>query len=174
MKKSILKALLCCLLAMGMFVLPVQAAGGESEQTEALEVLDQIKDQLSEAFEDVDAQTAGEIFSFVKEKIGEGALSSEESLQKAITEGEEKFGVEIDPEAAKQVVDTMEKLEELGFSSEAIVEKAEELYNKYGADFTEHADEVIKDAVKGAVKKAAGNFWDGLKSAVSDFFKNLF
>lgn len=174
MKKRILEALLCCMLAMGMLTLPVQAAESESAQTEALEVLDQIKDQLSDAFEDMDAQTAGEIFSFVKEKIGEGALSSDESLQKAIAEGEEKFGVEVDPEAARQVVDTMEKLEELGFSSEVIIEKAEELYKKHGADFVEHADEVIKDAVKGAVKKAAGNFWDGLKSAVSDFFKNLF
>lgn len=173
MKKRILVMILGCALLMNTG-LPVQAAENVSAETEAVEVLEQIKGQLSDAFEDMDTETAEEIFSFVKEKIGEGALTSEESLQDAIAEGEEKFGVDVDPEAARQVVDTMEKLEEMGFSSEVIVEKAESLYQQYGADFVEHADEVVKEAVKSAVKKAAGSFWGSIKSAVSDFFKNLF
>lgn len=172
MKKRIMALLLIGLLMFGSQPLQVYAA--QNAETEAAEILDQIKGQISDAFEDLDPETANEIFSFVKEKIGDGALESEEELQKAIEEGEEKFGVEIDPTAAKQVVDTMEKLEDLGFSSEAILDKAETLYQQYGADFAEHADEVIKDAVKGAVKNAANSFWEGLKSAVADFFQNLF
>lgn len=174
MKKRILAILLGCLLAVSTRYVEVQAAETDSSETEAAEVLDQIKDQLSDAFEDLDQETAGEIFSFVKEKIADGALTSEEELQQAIEEGEEKFGVEIDREAAQQVVDTMEKLEDMGFSSETIINKAEELYQQYGADFVEHADEVVKDAVKDAVKKAANSFWDGLKSAVVDFFQKMF
>lgn len=174
MKKRFLATMLGFVLMFGNVSLSAQAAESGSAETQAVEVLEQIKGQLSDAFDNMDSETAGEIFSFVKEKLEGGALDSEESIQKAIEEGEEKFGVEVNPEAARQVVDTMEKLEELGFSSEVIVDKAEELYQQYGADFVEHADEVIKEAVKGAVKKAAGSFWNSIKSAVSDFFKNLF
>lgn len=174
MRKRIMAMLLMVFLSANMLSLPVHGAENDLSQTEATEIIEQLKDRLSEAFEDLDKETAEEIFSFVKEKISEGALTSEEGLQKAIEEGEEKFGIEIDPEAAGQVVDTMERLEELGFSSELIVDKAADLYQQYGADFVEHADEVVKDAVKGAVKKAADSFWEGLKGAVADFFRNLF
>ena len=174
MWKRILVMILVAFLAITVLPLRVWAAGVNSGQTEAAEVIEEIKDQLSEALEDLDKETAEEIFSFVKEKISEGALTSEDGLQRAIEEGEEKFGVEVNPEVARQVVDTMEKLEELGFSSEMLIDRTADLYQQYGADFVEHADELVKDAVKGAVKKAANNFWDGLKDAVADFFRNLF
>ena len=135
MRKRILAMLLTVLLSANMLCLPVHGAEIDLSQAEATEIIEQIKDRLSEAFEDLDKETAEEIFSFVKEKISEGALTSEEGLQKAIQEGEEKFDVAIDPEAARQVVDTMEKLEELGFSSELIVDKTADLYQQYGADF---------------------------------------
>ena len=174
MKQKIWAVILSVLLIASMPALPIRAAEASAAESQGAEMLNQIKDQLSDAFENIDSETGREIFSFVKEKIGEGALTSEEELKRAIEEGEEKFGVEINPDAARQVVDTMEKLEELGFSSEVIVEKAESLYQQYGADFVEHADEVVKEAVKGAVKNAANSFWDGLKNAVIDFFQNLF
>ena len=174
MMRRILAMLLTVFLITAMLPLRTYAAGVDLSQTEATEIIEQIKGQLSEAFEDLDKETVGEIFSFVKEKISEGALTSEEGLQRAIEEGEEKFGIEVNPEAARQVVDTMEKLEELGFSSEMLIDRTADLYQQYGADFVEHADEVVKDAVKGAVKKVANSFWDGLKDAVADFFRNLF
>lgn len=173
MKKFLVMTVLC-LLMLNMCFMEVQAGETQNTETEAAAVLDQIKEELADAFEDLDKETASEVFSFVKEKIADGALDSEEGISQAIEEGEEKFGVEIDPQAAKQVVETMEKLEKMGFSSEKIVEQAEKLYQQYGAEFVEHADEVVKEAVKGAVKKAADSFWGSLKNAVSDFFQNLF
>lgn len=163
-----------CFLMLNMCFMEAQAKETQDTESEAAAVLEQIKEELGDVFEDLDQETAGEIFSFVKEKISDGALDSEEGISQAIEEGEEKFGVKIDRQTAKQVVETMEKLEKLGFSSEKIVDKAADLYQQYGADFVEHVDEVVKDAVKGAVKKAADSFWENLKVAVSDFFQNLF
>ena len=68
----------------------------------------------------------------------------------------------------------MEKLEDLGFSGEYVIDKAQELYNQYGADFLDHADEVIKGAVQNAVTSAADNFFHNLWESAKNFFKNLF
>ncbi len=167
--RMILPGLLMMLLVLGM---PVYAAG--TSEAESGDVIGQVKQQLSEIFENVDEQTAGEVFSFLKEKISEGNLSSEEGLSKAIREGKEKFGVEIAKADAKALVETMDKLEDMGFSAEYVLDKTESLYQEYGADFVEHVDEVVTGAVKNAASNAVGSFFDNLKESVKSFFTNLF
>ena len=145
-----------------------------SSSQDASDLVDQVKRQLSAAFDSMDDETAKEVFSFLKEQVEEGNLNSEEGLKDAIREGEEKFGVEVSREDAENLVDTMEKLEALGFSSEYIVEKTESMYQEYGADFVDHVDEVVTGAVKNAASNVISSFFNGLKDSVKSFFNNLF
>ena len=152
--------------------LPVCAS--EESSIDIDELLGDVGEKLSNALSGMDDETAGEIFEFVKEKVQDGSLKSEDGIKKAISEGEEKFGVDISEADAKRIVETMEKLEDLGFSGEYVIDKAQELYNQYGADFLDHADEVIKGAVQNGVTSAADNFFHNLWEAAKNFFKNLF
>lgn len=79
-----------------------------------------------------------------------------------------QFDVELSQEDAQKLVDTMEKLEELGVSPDVVKEKASELYEKYGKDCVEHVQEAVTDAVKDAAGSAAQNFADNVKRSVSD------
>lgn len=152
--------------------LPVSAS--EESGIDIDELLGDVKEKLSDALSGMDDETAGEIFEFVKEKARDGSLKSEEGIEKAISEGEEKFGVDISEADAKKIVETMEKLEDLGFSGEYVIDRAQELYDRYGADFLEHADEVVKGAVQNAVTGAVDSFFRNLWESAKNFFKNLF
>lgn len=145
-----------------------------ASEKDAVGIVDQIKQQLSEAFDAMDQDTAVEVFAFLKAQVSEGNLASGEGIQKAITEGEKKFGVELDEADAKALVDTMEKLEDMGFSAEYVVEKAESLYGEYGAEFVDHTDELVKGAVANAAQNVLDSFWNNLKSSVKGFFDGLF
>lgn len=168
MKKKIM-ILLALLLALGFY--PISA---EASETDASGIIDQIKQQLTDVFENVDQETAGEIFSFLKEQAAEGNITADGDLQGVIKEGEEKFGVEIDEADARKLVETMEKLENMGFSAEYVIDKAETLYDEYGTEFVDHADELVKGAVKNAAENVAGSFWQNLKNSIKNFFQNLF
>lgn len=137
-------------------------------------ILGEAKGKISGAFEKTDEETAREIFDFVKGKVSDGSLKTEEGLLEAIKEGENKFGVSIDEETARRVVAVMEKLEDMGFSGEDIIEKSKELYEAYGAEFMEHADEVVTEAVEEAVTDAVGSFFRNLWEGIKNFFQNLF
>ena len=54
------------------------------------------------------------------------------------------------------------------------MEKAESLYGEYGAEFVDHADELVKGAVANAAQNALNSFWDNIKSSVKGFFDGLF
>lgn len=137
-------------------------------------LLGNVKEELSDALSKMDEETVKEILGFVKDKVADGSLKTEKGLTDAIAEGEKEFGVTIDKADAQKVVDTMEKLEELGFSGEYIMEKTEELYDKYGADFVDHVDEVAAGAVQEAVAEAAGGFFKSIWDSTRTFVKSLF
>lgn len=173
MKKFMMSAI-ACLTVLLLFPMPVMAAGQEEKAESASGIMEQLKQQLEEAIENMDEETVGEVISFVKEKAAEGKLDSAENIQSVIEEGEEKFQVKIEKEEAKKLVATMEKLENMGFSVEYIVEKAEDLYEEYGTDFVDHVDEVVTGAVKNAAGNVANSFFQGLKNSVKSFFQKLF
>lgn len=159
-------------------VIPLQAAASErnaaSSEEDAGNIVEQIKGQLEEMFEGIDQEKASECFSFLREKLAEGNLATEEGLLDAIEEGKEKFGFEISKEDAEKLVDAMEKLEDMGFSAEYLIEKTESLYEEYGTDFIDHVDEVVSGVVKNAVSNAVSSFFNNLVSSVKSFFVDLF
>lgn len=175
MKKFMMKVLVLmmgCSIAAAVPVMETKAS--EESNVDIGELLGDVKDKISEAVSGMDTETVKEVFGFLEEKVQDGSLESEEGLSSAIQEGENKFGVTISEKDAKKVVETMEKLEDLGFSGEYILEKSEELYDKYGAGFVDHTDEVIAGAVGDAATRAAGNFFSNLLDSVKNFWGNLF
>jgi len=174
MKKKISWIFLAFAMMFLMVSVSARAAQADSSGNDASDIIGQVKQQLSSAFENVDQETAGQVFSFIKEKINEGNLYTDEGISSAIEEGKNKFGFEMDKGDAKKLVETMEKLEGMGFSAEYVVDKTESLYNEYGASFVDHVDEVVAGAVKNAASNAASSFFDNLKQSIKDFFNNLF
>ncbi|MGN0376620.1 MAG: DUF1002 domain-containing protein [Suilimivivens sp.] len=150
----------------------VRASGQDDVDIEAL--LGDAKDKLSEAVSNLDKKTVKEIFEFIHEKVQDGSLKTEDGLKEAIEEGESRFGVTVSESDARKIIEVMEKLEDMGFSGEYVIERAEELYDRYGADFVDHADEVITEALEDAVTNAAENFFSNLWESAKNFFKNLF
>ena len=154
------------------YTLEVQAAE-ESQEVDLTEMFSSVKGQIKEALDKIDHETAVSMFDFVEEKIADGSLKTEEGVAAAMREGEERFGVNIDEATAKQVVDTMEKLEGMGFSAEELVGKAKGLYEKYGSNFVDHANELVTEAVEDAVATAVSSFFSNLWEETKSFFRNL-
>ncbi len=174
MKKKILSVILTFCMAFMMIPAAAHAAETDPSDQDVSGMIDQVKQQLSAAFADMDEETAGQVFAFLKETVKEADLSSEEGISSAIKKGEKEFGVTISEKDARELVTTMEKLEGMGFSAEYVIDKTESLYNEYGADFVDHADEVVAGAVKNAASNAVGGFFSNLKNSIKDFFSNIF
>lgn len=153
--------------------IPAAASEGNSDE-DTTDIIEQVKEQLGAVFENIDQERASDAFAFLKEKITQGELSTEEGLSNAVAEGKEKLGIEITESDAQKLVETMEKLEDMGFSAEYVLDKTENLYNEYGAEFVEHVDEVITGAVKNAVSGAVSSFFHNVANSVKDFFTGLF
>ena len=130
--------------------------------------------QFGQLVKNVDADTANEVLDFVKEKADSGALDSEEGLKAALQEGKEQFGVEISEADAQKLVDTVQKLEDIGFSPDTVIDEAKDLYQKYGEDCVDHVGEAVTNAVKDAASNAAEDFTDYLKESVTDTLQGIF
>lgn len=170
---AVVRMLAAFVLAIWLLPLGACAQGTGASGQEAPDLLSQAKEQLAAVFANVDSGKADEIFSFFKDKIQEGSLKSEEGILSAIEEGKEKFGMELDKADAQKLVETMEKLEKIGFSAEYVLDKAQGLYQQYGAEFADHLDEAITDAVKDAAQGVVKGFFANLKSSVKSFWGSL-
>lgn len=173
MKK--LMALMMMILVLGGSPVAVQAAEGTEDITGLVR---QYQDNLKELLNGMDESTVEEAFSFIKDKAAEGNLSSDAGLAEAIQESKEKFGVEIREKDVEEVLEVVNTLEEMGFDSEKIIAKAEAMYEEYGADFVDHAEEIVVDAVKDSlgtiIKKAIVEFFRMLGESIKKFFMDLF
>lgn len=120
------------------------------------------------AMQDADSEEVEELIAFVKAKVAAGELDSDEDIQKAIKEGEEKFGVTLTADEIQQIIDVMQKINALGLDPNVLIEQAEDLYGKFGTDFLNHIDG------KEVAKAAAGSVFQKIGSAIKDFFSGLF
>ena len=92
----------------------------------------------------------------------------------ALQEGKEQFGVEISEADAQKIVDTVDQLEQFGFSPDTVIDEAKSLYEKYGEDCVDHVNEAMTNAVKAAAANAAESFADYLKESVTDTLQGIF
>lgn len=133
--------------------------------------------ELAESIQgEVNSDDVEALIEWLKNKIASGELDTgnESSVRKIIEEGEKNFGISLTEKEKQQIMDLLKKLDSLGLNADYLIGQAQKLYEKYGLDVVENANEAINEAVGNAITNAVKNFLQSLKESVSDFFKNLF
>ena len=106
----------------------------------------------------------------MKEKLAAGELETDEDINGAITECEEELQITLTDDQKDQITVLIKQINQLGLDPDAILSKAQELYEKYGDQLKESADAAIQENVVEPVKEAVV---EGVKSAVRDFFHDM-
>ncbi|MCM1263406.1 MAG: DUF1002 domain-containing protein [Butyrivibrio sp.] len=132
--------------------------------------------ELAESIKDADAEEVESLIAWLKGKIAGGELDTgdETSVKETIKEGEERFGISLSEYEKEQIASLLKKLDALGLDAEYIIEQAQNLYDKYGTELVENANEAINEAVENALVSAVKNLFNGIKDTVSNFFKSIF
>jgi len=138
------------------------------------EEITEFRDGVSKVIKDTDKDTLDSVMEFVKEKSDSGMLSSKEGIREAIEEAETQFGTAVSEDTKEKIATSLSELENLGFSSEFVVSKTEELYDRYGSEFVDHMEEAFVDAAKEAASNAAQNVWDNTKETISSSLSETF
>ena len=119
------------------------------------------------ASKSANSEEVEELIAFIKAKLAAGELETEEDIRKAITEGEQRFGVSLDESEIQQIVDFMMKIKKLGLDPNVLLDQAADLYDQFG-------DELLTKATDEGFWKSVWGFFSNCGNAVIDFFKNLF
>lgn len=119
------------------------------------------------ASKSANSEEVEELIAFIKAKLAAGELETEEDIRKAITEGEQRFGVSLDESEIQQIVDFMMKIKKLGLDPNVLLDQAADLYDQFG-------DELLTKAADEGFWKSVWGFFSNCGNAVIDFFKNLF
>lgn len=133
--------------------------------------------ELAESIQgDIDSEDVEALIAWLKSKIASGDLDTgdEDSVRQVIEEGENNFGISLSDKEKQEIIALLKKLDSLGLNAEYLIEQAQKLYDKYGTDLVENANEAINEAVGNAITSAAKNFFWDIKTSVTNFFKNLF
>ena len=136
-------------------------------------VLDAAMDEMittGEIAEGENNEEIEELIAFIKAKLAAGELTTDQDIQEAIKEGEEKFGVSLTDDEKEKILQVMHKIKELGLDPEKLLDQAKDLYAKFGDELINNAEEVIKNSFKESVS----NFFSDMGSTVKNFFTNLF
>lgn len=136
-------------------------------------VLDTAMDELittGEIAAGENSEEVEELIAFIKAKLAAGELATDQDIQEAIKEGEEKFSISLTDEEKEKILSVMHKIKELGLDPEKLLDQAKDLYEKFGDELINNAEEVIKNSFKESVS----NFFSDLGTRVKDFFANIF
>lgn len=125
--------------------------------------------------EDEDKKGEETVVGWMIDKIaaGEVELSEEGSIRQALSEAEEELGISLTEDNKDKVVAFLQTLGNIGVETGDFIDQAKEKYQEYSAGFVEEANEAINDAVEHAVTNAAQNFFDSIRQAAGDFFRDL-
>ena len=144
-----------------------------SGETVSDKVLDTAMDEMittGEIAEGENSEEIEELIAFIKAKLAAGELTTEQDIREAIKEGEEKFSVSLTEEEKEKILQVMQKIKELGLDPEKLLEQAKDLYNRFGDELINNAQE----AVKKSVKESVSGFFTDLGTTIKNFFANLF
>ncbi len=145
------------------------AAGAWAAENGSSETASQIADAVTEA----SADKVQEILEYMKEKASEGKLETDEDIQNAIAEGEEKYQIQMDEGQKQRLLEGIEKLKSMGLSAGQIVEEAASAYEKYGEDAVNHVGEVAGRAIGDTVKTGLTGWIQGILDTVKNAFRNF-
>lgn len=114
----------------------------------------------SQMAEDLDSEDVEQLIAFVKAKVVEENLDSDEAISEAIDEGAQQLGISITDEEKQTIISLMKKIGDLDLDINSMKEQAKDLFNK------------LEDM--GIDKEQAKNFFQKIIDAVQKFFNDLF
>lgn len=114
-------------------------------------------------------------------KLEDGELSTREQIDEAIGQAQEELGVTLTREQEEQLAKLVLRANELGLDREDILNGAQALYEKYGSQIMESANDAIRDnivepakeAVVTETKKTLRDYFHDMGETVKKFVKNL-
>ena len=111
-----------------------------------------------------------ELIAYIKGKLANGELQTEEDIRKAIQDAQDKFGVTLTDEEVQRILDVMNKISKLGLNLDSLLDQASDLYDEFGMDILDNPDQ----AITYVIKKKVTEFFTGVKDGIVAFFKGLF
>ena len=119
--------------------------------------------ELEASIQGLTDQEVEEFIAYIKSLIAEKGLTDEKSINEAIDEACDKYGVTLSDDERQKIVDLLLKITSLGIDLSGLVDYAASLYNSFKNG--ESSSGIIA---------SIGNFFGNIFSAIGEFFKNLF
>lgn len=148
-------------------------AADAGENIEASDVMEWMQENFSSEQKEVVyklLKESDEVLDFVKDKMDSGEIKTEEDIEEALEEGEEKFDISLTQEEKEKILEVVQKAKEMGVDPEQLLEQAQDMCEQIAAEAAENA----KAAVKQSVKNSLNGFFQDMGSRIKGFFANIF
>lgn len=119
--------------------------------------------ELEASIQGLTDQEVEEFIAYIKSLIAEKGLTDEKSINEAINEACDKYGVTLSDDERQKIVDLLLKITSLGIDLSGLVDYATSLYNSFK-----------NGGSSSGIIASIGNFFGNIFSAIGEFFKNLF
>ena len=119
--------------------------------------------ELEASIQGLTDQEVEEFIAYIKSLIAEKGLTDEKSINEAIDEACDKYGVTLSDDERQKIVDLLLKITSLGIDLSGLVDYAASLYNSFK-----------NGGSSSGIMASIGNFLGNIFSAIGEFFKNLF
>lgn len=119
--------------------------------------------ELEASIQGLTDQEVEEFIAYIKLLIAEKGLTDEKSINEAIDEACDKYGVTLSDDERQKIVDLLLKITSLGIDLSGLVDYAASLYNSFK-----------NGGSSSGIMASIGNFFGNIFSAIGEFFKNLF
>ena len=119
--------------------------------------------ELEASIQGLTDQEVEEFIAYIKSLIAEKGLTDEKSINEAIDEACDKYGVTLSDDERQKIVDLLLKITSLGIDLSGLVDYAASLYNSFK-----------NGGSSSGIMASMGNFFGNIFSAIGEFFKNLF
>ena len=119
--------------------------------------------ELEASIQGLTDQEVEEFIAYIKSLIAEKGLTDEKSINEAIDEACDKYGVTLSDDERQKIVDLLLKITSLGIDLSGLVDYAASLYNSFK-----------NGGSSSGIIASIGNFFGNIFSAIGEFFKNLY
>ena len=119
--------------------------------------------ELEASIQGLTDQEVEKFIAYIKSLIAEKGLTDEKSINEAIDEACDKYGVTLSDDERQKIVDLLLKITSLRIDLSGLVDYAASLYNSFK-----------NGGSSSGIIASIGNFFGNIFSAIGEFFKNLF
>ena len=118
--------------------------------------------KLEDAIDGLSNEEVEEFIAYIKSVIAEKGLKDEKSINSAIDEACEKYGVTLSQDERQMIVDLLLKITSLGIDLSGLVDYASSLYNSFKNGGSSSGILASIGSVFGKIFSSIGNFFKGL------------